>query len=110
MIPNVVRRIARRRLPHDLAAVEIDRGHHPVRRFVNWQSLNGEAYVGCGGIAATARALSRRLEIRRRERFSRAVCRTAIARSKNLAERSAGQARHVANIRESLRGLDERSC
>ena len=48
MIAHVVRRVAVRHLPHQLAAIEIDRGEHAVRRLHDRQPLHGQAALAAG--------------------------------------------------------------
>src|SRR5262245_41097959 len=59
MIPNVVRRVAVRDLPEDLALVEADRTDAAVRRLDDWQPLDGDGRTTFSAATACGRRRSR---------------------------------------------------
>ena len=103
MVANVVGGVAVRHLPHELAAIEIDRRQHAVRRFHDRQSLHREA-----GARTVGRLPSRRGQRLLLLRPLRRVGRAAVARPHHLTEFLSRKPRHVADVGESFRRRDER--
>ena len=122
MIADVVRRVAVRHLPGDLAAIQVDRRDGAVRRLENRQALDERvrppqrppprgrraAPQPRRGATPAARG-SRRLRLRLRDR-ARRISGAAVARSEHFDERPAGDARHVADVREVRRRRHDRRC
>ena len=72
MVADVVGRVAVRRLPHDFAAIEIDRREQTVGRLDDRQALHVQA-GGCGDCRLLDETGSRGWR-GRASRFSRALC------------------------------------
>src|SRR5437762_4652565 len=107
MVADVVRRIAVRDLPHQLATIEVDGREDSVRRLGDRESLYCEAAAAgrrrIGGRAGRGRRCCRRRRPGRRIRGA------AVAWTEHLAELLTAETRNVADIRESRWRLDERS-
>ena len=101
VVSDVIRRVAVRHLPDNLATIKIDRSESAVRRLHHRQSLDAEGDPG---------RRWRRGRFRRRLRWgTRRIGGAAVARTHDFRERPSSDALDITDIGESRRRCHERS-